>query len=682
MNNAAIAEAMTIKLEFPNGLPQPKPFKEGIRRAPDRGFRLTQEQTEIALKNALRYIPEEYHEELIPEFLEELTTRGRIYGYRFRPEGNLHGKPIDEYKGKCVEGKAFQVMIDNNLDFAVALYPYELVTYGETGSVCHDWMQYLLIKRYLEEVTQDQTLVVASGHPVGLFRSKPEAPRVIITNGMMIGMFDNLRDWEIAEEMGVANYGQMTAGGWMYIGPQGIVHGTFNTILNAGRMKLGIPVDGDLTGKLFVTSGLGGMSGAQGKAAEIANCVAIIAEVDSSRIQTRLDQGWISGVSKSLPEVIAMAQASMTAGEGKAYAYHGNIVDLLEYIADNDIHVDLISDQTSCHNVYDGGYCPQGITFAERTQMLADDPVKFRELVDKTLQAHFRALKRLTEKGIYFFDYGNSFMKAVYDAGVKEISKNGIDEKDGFIWPSYVEDIMGPQLFDYGYGPFRWVCLSGKPEDLHKTDMAAMECIDVDRRYQDRDNYNWIRDAEKNKMVVGTQARILYQDEVGRVRIALKFNELVRKGEIGPVMLGRDHHDVSGTDSPFRETSNIKDGSNVMADMAIQTYAGNAARGMSLVALHNGGGTGIGKAINGGFGLVLDGSHRVDEIIRSALSWDVIGGVARRSWARNEHAMETAVAFNKTREGIGHITIPYVADDAKVKAAVAKVYPTAKVVKD
>ena len=682
MNNAAIAEAMTIKLEFPNGLPQPKPFKEGIRRAPDRGFRLTQEQTEIALKNALRYIPEEYHEELIPEFLEELTTRGRIYGYRFRPEGNLHGKPIDEYKGKCVEGKAFQVMIDNNLDFAVALYPYELVTYGETGSVCHDWMQYLLIKRYLEEVTQDQTLVVASGHPVGLFRSKPEAPRVIITNGMMIGMFDNLRDWEIAEEMGVANYGQMTAGGWMYIGPQGIVHGTFNTILNAGRMKLGIPVDGDLTGKLFVTSGLGGMSGAQGKAAEIANCVAIIAEVDSSRIQTRLDQGWISGVSESLPEVIAMAQASMTAGEGKAYAYHGNIVDLLEYIADNDIHVDLISDQTSCHNVYDGGYCPQGITFAERTQMLADDPVKFRKLVDKTLQAHFRALKRLTEKGIYFFDYGNSFMKAVYDAGVKEISKNGIDEKDGFIWPSYVEDIMGPQLFDYGYGPFRWVCLSGKPEDLHKTDMAAMECIDVDRRYQDRDNYNWIRDAEKNKMVVGTQARILYQDEVGRVRIALKFNELVRKGEIGPVMLGRDHHDVSGTDSPFRETSNIKDGSNVMADMAIQTYAGNAARGMSLVALHNGGGTGIGKAINGGFGLVLDGSHRVDEIIRSALSWDVIGGVARRSWARNEHAMETAVAFNKTREGIGHITIPYVADDAKVKAAVAKVYPTAKVVKD
>lgn len=682
MNNATVQSAMTIKLDFSKGLPPKKTFQEGIRRAPDRGFRLTPEQTEVALKNALRYIPEEYHDELIPEFLEELTTRGRIYGYRFRPEGNLHGKPIDEYKGKCVEGKAFQVMIDNNLDFAVALYPYELVTYGETGSVCHDWMQYLLIKRYLEELTQDQTLVVASGHPVGLFRSKPEAPRVIITNGMMVGLFDNLKDWEIAEEMGVANYGQMTAGGWMYIGPQGIVHGTFNTILNAGRMKLGIPVDGDLSGKLFVTSGLGGMSGAQGKAAEIANCVAIIAEVDYSRIKTRLDQGWISGVSDSIPEVIKMAQDSMAAKEGKAYAYHGNIVDLLEYIAEHDVHVDIISDQTSCHNVYDGGYCPKGITFEERTRMLADDPAKFHGLVNETLKAHFAALKKLTAKGIYFFDYGNSFMKAVYDAGVKEISKNGIDEKDGFIWPSYVEDIMGPHLFDYGYGPFRWVCLSGKPEDLHKTDQAAMECIEVDRRYQDRDNYNWIRDAEKNKMVVGTQARILYQDEVGRVRIALRFNELVRLGEIGPVMLGRDHHDVSGTDSPFRETSNIKDGSNVMADMAIQTYAGNAARGMSLIALHNGGGTGIGKAINGGFGLVLDGSHRVDEIIRSALSWDVIGGVARRSWARNEHAMETAVEFNKSRAGVGHITIPFVADDAKVKAAVAKVYPTAKVIKD
>ena len=349
---------------------------------------------------------------------------------------------------------------------------------------------------------------------------------------------------------------------------------------------------------------------------------------------------------------------------------------------DHNIHVDLVSDQTSCHNAYNGGYCPQGLTFEERTKMLAEDPAKFRELVDKTLHAHFEALKKITARGVYFFDYGNSFMKAVFDSGVKEISKNGVDDKDGFIWPSYVEDIMGPQLFDYGYGPFRWVCLSGKPEDLHKTDMAAMSCIDVNRRYQDRDNYNWIRDAEKNKLVVGTQARILYQDEVGRVNIALKFNELVRNGEIGPVMMGRDHHDVSGTDSPFRETSNIKDGSNVMADMAVQCFAGNAARGMSLCALHNGGGVGIGKAINGGFGLVLDGSHRVDEIIRSSLSWDVISGVARRSWARNEHAMETAVEFNKTRHGIGQITLPYLTDDKQIKDAVAKVYPKAHVIKD
>lgn len=682
MNNKVIAEAMTIKLEFPNGLPKMPAFQEGIRRAPDRGFRLTQDQTETALKNALRYIPEEYHAEVIPEFLEELTTRGRIYGYRFRPEGNLYGKPIDEYKGKCVEGKAFQVMMDNNLDFAIALYPYELVTYGETGSVCANWMQYHLIKRYLEEMTQDQTLVVASGHPVGLFQSKPSAPRVIITNGLLIGMFDNLEDWEIAEEMGVTNYGQMTAGGWMYIGPQGIVHGTFNTILNAGRMKLGVPDDGDLAGKLFITSGLGGMSGAQGKAAEIANCTAIVAEVDKSRIQTRLDQGWISGVSDDIGEVIKMAQESMAAKTGKAYAYHGNIVDLLEYVAEHNIHVDLISDQTSCHNVYSGGYCPQGITFEERTRLLAEDPAKFRAMVDDTLKAHYKALKTLTERGIYFFDYGNAFMKAVYDAGVKEISKNGYDEKDGFIWPSYVEDIMGPLLFDYGYGPFRWVCLSGDPEDLRKTDKAAMDCIDVNRRYQDRDNYNWIRDAEENKMVVGTQARILYQDEVGRTTIALKFNEMVRRGEVGPIMLGRDHHDVSGTDSPFRETSNIKDGSNVTADMAIQTYAGNAARGMSLIALHNGGGTGISKSINGGFGMVLDGSHRVDEILKQAMSWDVIGGVARRSWARNEHAMETAVDFNHRRVGEGHITIPYIADEEAVKRAVAEAYAKAKVIKD
>ena len=670
--NIDIAEAMTIKLD--DVLPEMPSFEEGIRRAPDRGFRLSQSQTEIALKNALRYIPEKYHQQLIPEFLEELTTRGRIYGYRFRPEGNLYGKPIDEYKGNCIEGKAFQVMIDNNLDFAVALYPYELVTYGETGSVCQNWMQYRLIKKYLEVMTQDQTLVIESGHPLGLFKSKPDSPRVIISNAMMIGMFDNLQDWEIAEEMGVANYGQMTAGGWMYIGPQGIVHGTFNTILNAGRMKLGIPNDGDLSGVLFVTSGLGGMSGAQGKACEIANGVGIVAEMDYSRIQTRLDQGWIRKASANLEEVFAIAKEYQDKKEAISIAYHGNIVDLLEYADKHNIHIPLLSDQTSCHNVYEGGYCPQGIDFEERTRLLAQEPEKFRKMVDDTLVTHFNVIKNLTAKGSYFFDYGNSFMKAIYDAGVKEISKNGVDEKDGFIWPSYVEDIMGPQLFDYGYGPFRWVCLSGKHEDLVKTDKAAMECIDPNRRYQDRDNYIWIRDAEKNQMVVGTQARILYQDAIGRIKIALKFNDMVRKGEIGPVMMGRDHHDVSGTDSPFRETSNIKDGSNVMADMAIQCFAGNCARGMSLVAIHNGGGVGIGKSINGGFGLVLDGSHRADEIVKSALSWDVMSGVARRSWARNENSIETVIEFNKVNQGTDHITVPYIADDNAVKSAVSKIF--------
>ena len=667
-----VSEAMEIKLD--DVLPEMPEFVEGIRRAPNRGFRLTQAQTEIALKNALRYIPNKYHEQLIPEFLEELKTRGRIYGYRFRPEGNLYGKPIDEYKGNCIQGKAMQVQIDNNLDFAVALYPYELVTYGETGQVCSNWMQYRLIMKYLEVMTDEQTLVVESGHPLGLFKSKKDAPRVIITNGLLIGEYDNQEDWEIAEEMGVTNYGQMTAGGWMYIGPQGIVHGTFNTLLNAGRLKLGVPEDGNLAGKFFISSGLGGMSGAQGKAADIAHAVSIIAEVDMSRINTRLEQGWIQKLAETPEEAYKLAQEGIEKKEALSIAFHGNVVDLLEYAVEHDIHIDLLSDQTSCHNVYNGGYCPVGITFEERTELLGSDPVKFRELVDMTLERHYNAIKALTAKGTYFFDYGNSFMKSIYDSGIKEISKNGVDDKDGFIWPSYVEDIMGPMLFDYGYGPFRWVCLSGKHEDLVATDKAAMEVIDPTRRYQDHDNYVWIRDAEKNQLVVGTEARILYQDAMGRVNIALKFNELVREGKIGPVMLGRDHHDVSGTDSPFRETSNIKDGSNVTADMAVQCYAGNAARGMSLIALHNGGGVGIGKSINGGFGLVLDGTELTDEIIKSAIAWDTMGGVARRNWARNEHAIETSIEYNKMRKGTDHITIPYIPEEDLVKDAVAKLF--------
>ncbi len=652
-----------------NTLPDYPAFVEGIRRAPDRGYTLTPAQTATALKNALRYIPTEFHAQLAPEFMEELRTRGRIYGYRFRPAGDLKAKPIDAYKGKCIEGKAFQVMIDNNLSFDIALYPYELVTYGETGQVCQNWMQYNLIKRYLEELTQDQTLVIESGHPLGLFRSHPEAPRVIITNAMMIGQFDNLHDWHIAMQMGVANYGQMTAGGWMYIGPQGIVHGTFNTLLNAGRMKLGVPQDGDLCGHLFVSSGLGGMSGAQPKAAEIAGATAIIAEVDASRIETRHSQGWVGHVAESVAEAFRMAREAMDRREPCSIAYHGNVVDLLEYAEREGILIELLSDQTSCHAVYEGGYCPVGISFEERTRMLREEPEAFRKLVDQSLRRHFEVIRKLVARGSYFFDYGNSFMKAIYDAGVKEISRNGVDEKDGFIWPSYVEDIMGPELFDYGYGPFRWVCLSGKHEDLIKTDRAAMECIDPTRRGQDMDNYNWIRDAEKNQLVVGTQARILYQDAEGRMNIALRFNEMVRNGEVGPIMLGRDHHDVSGTDSPFRETSNIKDGSNVMADMAVQCFAGNCARGMSLVALHNGGGVGIGKAINGGFGMVCDGSERVDRILRSAMLWDVMGGVARRSWARNPNAMSTVREFNHAHADGYQITEPFVADDQIIAQA-------------
>ncbi|TCO76402.1 urocanate hydratase [Marinisporobacter balticus] len=672
LSNLDVSKAMKVKLD--SVLPEYPKFDPKYRRAPKRAFTLTKDETELALKNALRYIPEEFHEEVAPEFLEELLTKGRIYGYRFRPHGEIKAKPIDAYEGKCVEGKAFQLMMDNNLDFDICLYPYELVTYGETGRVCQNWMQYILIQKYLRELTQDQTLVIHSGHPVGLFHSKPDAPRVIITNGLMVGMFDDPDNFNRAAALGVANYGQMTAGGWMYIGPQGIVHGTYSTILNAGRLKLDIPNDGDLRGRLFITSGLGGMSGAQGKSVEIANGVGIIAEVDYSRIETRYTQGWVSKVAKTCEEAFSMAKKCMEKEEACAIAFHGNIVDLLQYAVKENIHIDLLSDQTSCHEVYTGGYCPQGITFEERTELLAVDKEKFHKLVDATLKAHFEVIKELTARGTYFFDYGNAFMKSIYDSGIMEISKNGLNDKDGFIWPSYVEDILGPQLFDFGYGPFRWVCLSGKHEDLLKTDKAAMDCIDPNRRYQDRDNWIWIRDADKNKLVVGSQARILYQDAFGRTKIALKFNEMVRNGEIAPVMLGRDHHDTGGTDSPFRETSNIKDGSNIMAEQATHIFAGNAARGMSLVALHNGGGVGIGKSINGGFGMVLDGSKRVDDILRSAMPWDVMGGVARRAWARNENAMSTCVEYNDIRKGTDHITLPFIPKEDLVKYLVDKAW--------
>jgi len=668
VSNAEIARAMRITLGA--DLPQMPEFVPGIRRAPDRGFRLSRKQAELALRNALRYVPERLHGALAPEFLNELVTRGRVYAYRYRPPGAMRAKPVHEYNGRCLAGKALQVMIDNNLDFEVALYPYELVTYGETGQVCQNWMQYQLIRKYLEAMTEEQTLVVASGHPLGLFRSRPDSPRVILTNGLMVGMYDNQEDWEVAAQLGVANYGQMTAGGWMYIGPQGIVHGTYNTILNAGRLRLGIGAEEDLRGHLFVSSGLGGMSGAQSKAAEIAGAVSIIAEVDYSRIQSRHGQGWVRQVSSNVTEVLTLAKRALRAREPLSIAYYGNVVDLLDHLVRANVPVDLLSDQTSCHAAYSGGYCPQGIIFEERTRLLKSDRMRFRELVDASLRRHFSLIKALVDRGTYFFDYGNSFMKAVFDAGVKDIARNGVDERDGFIFPSYVEDIMGPYLFDFGYGPFRWVCLSGKHEDLVKTDRAAMACIDPDRRGQDRDNYVWIRDAEKNRLVVGTQARILYQDAGGRIQIALAFNDMVRKGEVGPIMIGRDHHDPGGTDSPFRETANINDGSRVMAEMATHGFAGNAARGMTLVALHNGGGVGIGKAVNGGFGLVLDGSERVDGVIRSGISWDVMGGVARRAWARNEHSLQVAIEHNERNRETDHVTIPYVADEELVSQVV------------
>lgn len=665
--NLLNGEAMVIKLD--DVLPEYPEFAAGIRRAPDRGWTLSQSETELALRNALRYVPEKYHEQLIPEFMEELRTRGRIYAYRFRPAGRIWGRPIETYEGKCLAGKAFQVMMDNNLDFETALYPYELVTYGETGQVCQNWLQYRLIQKYLRELTDDTTLVLESGHPVGLFASHPGAPRVILTNGLLVGLFDNQKDWHRAMQLGVSNYGQMTAGGWMYIGPQGIVHGTFNTVLNAARLKFGVGPRDNLAGILYVTSGLGGMSGAQPKAIEIAGGVGIVAEVDYSRIETRHRQGWVGEITDSAEKAFRMAREALDAKKPLSIAYYGNVVTLLEYAESHHVAIQLLSDQTSCHAVYEGGYCPVDLTFEERTKMLHEDPEEFRRRVDASLRRHFSVIKKLVNRGSYFFDYGNSFMRAIFDAGVTEIAKNGKDTYEGFIWPSYVEDIMGPHLFDYGYGPFRWCCLSGKHEDLRATDEAAMACIDPDRRSQDYDNWVWIRDAEKNNLVVGTQCRILYQDAEGRTNIALTFNKLVREGKIGPVMLGRDHHDVSGTDGPFRETANVKDGSNICADMATNTFAGNAARGMTLCTLHNGGGVGIGKCINGGFGLLLDGRPETDAIIKSAMMWDVLGGVARRAWARCEHAEEVSREVNAKYPGKYHITLPYHVDGDSVRRA-------------
>ncbi len=662
-----------IQFSLPDQLPPKKEFVEGIRRAPHRGFKLSEEQAMTALKNALRYIPPHLHREIAAELMEELYTRGRIYGYRYRPEGNLKAKPVDEYKGKIIEARAFQVMIDNNLDFDVALYPYELVTYGESGQVFQNWMQYRLVKRYLEEMRDDQTLVIYSGHPLGLFPTSKEAPRVISTNAMLVGLYDNLEGFHTGAAMGAANYGQMTAGGWMYIGPQGIVHGTYITVLNAGRLYLDIPRDKDLAGIVYLSSGLGGMSGAQARAVEIAGGIGLIAEADYSRIKTRHQQGWVSRVSGNLEEIFKWVDEHRETKTPVSIAYHGNIVDLWEYCVENNIDIELASDQTSCHDAYGGGYTPVGLTFEEGRQLLKENPGLFTQEVNHSLVKQFHLIQKMVQRGTHFWDYGNSFLKAVYDAGATDIAVNPGNPAEGFVFPSYVEHIMGPMCFDYGYGPFRWVCLSGKPEDLRKTDRAAMSCIDPNRRGMDRDNYQWIKNAEENKLVVGTQARIFYSDAEGRVRIALEFNKMIRNGEIGPVMIGRDHHDVSGTDSPFRETANIKDGSNITADMAVHNFVGDAVRGMSMVVLSNGGGVGVGKAINGGFGLVLDGTELKDRIIKSAMEWDVMNGISRRSWARNPNALEVASEWNRKHKPRGHITLPYLADDDLVKKVVSQV---------
>ncbi|MEG0963446.1 MAG: urocanate hydratase [Lachnospiraceae bacterium] len=658
MTNQEIEEYMKVKLM--NGLPEAEQLNSSIRRAPKRESKLSLSDKRLAVRNALRYIPQEYHEQMAEEFYEELKTRGRIYGYRFRPHGALYGKSINEYKGKCLAGKAIQVMIENNLDFDVALYPYELVTYGETGQVCQNWMQYHLIKKYLEEMEEDQTLIVSSGHPMGLFPTTKNTPRVILTNALMVGKYNDNDNWNRAAALGVSNYGQFTAGGWFYIGSQGIVHGTFSTLLSVAREILHHSSEEMLQGSLFVSSGLGGMSGAQGKSVEMCKGVGIIAEVDASKIELRQRLGWISLRAETCEEAYSLAKEWIERKKPISIAYHGNVVDLLQYAVEHKIYIDFMTDQTSCHVAFDGGYCPQGLDFEERTKMLAENPEKFVEKVKATLRKHYELIEILRSRGTFFFDYGNSLTSTMYDIGIKEVCTNGENALDGYIYPSFVEAFLGPNLFDLGYGPFRWVCLSGKPEDLHKTDQAAMECIDKDRRYQDYDNYVWIREAEKNKLVIGTQARILYQDADARTKIALKFNDMVRRGETEPIIIGRDHMDTGGADAPSRETSNIKDGSNITADMSALVFAGDAALGMTLMSMHNGGGTGIGNSQSCGYGLLLDGSERVDQIIEHALNYDVMCGVARRAWSGNKNSMETVMEHKMEKE---IITLPYICDE-------------------
>ena len=659
---------------IPSKLPAPKPRDPEINHAPRRKEILSDEEKKLALRNALRYFPKELHKELAPEFAQELADYGRIYMYRLRPDYEMKARPIDWYPARTPQAAAIMLMIQNNLDKAVAQHPHELITYGGNGAVFQNWAQYRLVMKYLSEMTENQTLVMYSGHPLGLFPSHPDAPRVVVTNGMVIPNHSKPDDWERMNALGVSQYGQMTAGSYMYIGPQGIVHGTTITVMNAARRKRH---SDDIGGILFVSSGLGGMSGAQPKAGDIAGVVSIVAEINPKAVTKRYEQGWVDEVYTELNPLLERARKAVAAREAVSLAYQGNVVDLWERLAETpDLTVDLGSDQTSLHNALAGGYYPVGYSYEEANRMMAEEPERFAEAVDESLRRQVKAINTIAERGMYFFDYGNAFLLKSSQAGADIMASDGSDK---FRYPSYVQDIMGPLFFDYGFGPFRWVCTSGDPEDLALTDRLAAEVLERelaeapdDIRGQLADNLHWIREAGKNKMVVGSQARILYADSKGRTNIALEFNKAVKDGRLkAPVVLGRDHHDVSGTDSPYRETSNIYDGSQFCADMAVHNVIGDAMRGATWVSLHNGGGVGWGEVINGGFGMVVDGSDASERHIREMLLWDVNNGISRRAWARNSGSID-AIKREMARTPGLEVTLPNFVDDEIIETSIKK----------
>ncbi|MAP79916.1 MAG: urocanate hydratase [Aequorivita sp.] len=650
-----------IQQGIPSILPEKKPYDTNINHAPKRKEILSADEKDLALRNALRYFEPQHHATLLPEFREELKTYGRIYMYRFRPDYKMYARPIDEYPGKSQQAKAIMLMIQNNLDYAVAQHPHELITYGGNGAVFQNWAQYLLVMKYLSEMTDEQTLAVYSGHPMGLFPSHKNAPRVVVTNGMMIPNYSKPDDWEKFNALGVTQYGQMTAGSYMYIGPQGIVHGTTITVLNGFRK-----INKDPKGGLFVTSGLGGMSGAQPKAGNIAGCVTVCAEVNKKATETRHSQGWVDEVISDLDKLTKRVKEATANKETVSIAFDGNVVEVWEKFAAENIKIDLGSDQTSLHNPWAGGYYPVGLSYEEANEMMANNPEEFKKEVQSSLRRQVTAINKHTANGTYFFDYGNAFLLEASRAGADVLSN---EKQKEFKYPSYVQDIMGPMCFDFGFGPFRWVCASGKPEDLQKTDDIACEVLEklmknspAEIQQQMQDNITWIKGAQENKLVVGSQARILYADADGRVQIASAFNKAISEGKIGPVVLGRDHHDVSGTDSPYRETSNIYDGSRFTADMAIQNVIGDGFRGATWVSIHNGGGVGWGEVINGGFGMVLDGSNEAQQRLENMLFWDVNNGIARRSWARNDEAVFAIKRAMDNNPNL-KVTLPNFVDD-------------------